>query len=92
MHTVLDFGSRFGMVWVGQGGCVAGCIAVGVVAELLGRNGEEAIFNGFDGAVNDGVYGVDDVVDEGLWNGCKPIERCLMRYAGLPEECSGDAL
>lgn len=27
---------------------------------------EEAVFEGFDGLVDDGVYGVDNVVDKGL--------------------------
>ena len=34
---------------------------------MLRRNGEQAVFYGFDGAVDDGVYSVDDVVDEGLF-------------------------
>lgn len=33
---------------------------------MLRGNGEQAVFYGFDGAVDDGVYSVDDVVDEGL--------------------------
>ena len=35
-------------------------------AKRRGRDGKEAIFNGFKGAVNDGVDCVYDLVDEGL--------------------------
>ena len=31
-----------------------------------GRNGKEAVLNGFEGAVDDGVDRVDDFVNEGL--------------------------
>lgn len=33
----------------------------------MGRNGEEEAFDGVEGAVGEDVDGVDDVVEERLW-------------------------
>ena len=70
MHTVFNLHGCFWIldiavgigVWYrrGSGGSVAR------KAQLFGRYGEEAVLQGFDSLVDDGVYGIDYIIDKGL--------------------------
>lgn len=102
VHAVLDLDLGDLVLAAVRGG---GEVPV-VEAEGRRRDGEETVFDGFDGAVDDSVDGVDDFVDEGLKGGGedRPIsygfffaaavaeEEDEMEREELPVECSGNAL
>ena len=94
MDAVLDF--------------VAGCLCrVGAVgcggfeADLGGRDVEEAVFDSVEGLVYYCVYGVDDIVDEGLersvgeeeggWGGVRGVCRIGGRSLTRLSLCLGQA-
>lgn len=48
----------FGRFWFGGG--------TGGEAQTLGREGEEDLFDGIEGAIGEDIDGIDDVVEESL--------------------------
>lgn len=66
VHAVFYLCARVGVVR--GAGAVVGVLA-GIEAERGGGGAVEALLNGFDGAVDYLVDGVDDVVEDGLWGG-----------------------
>ena len=74
MRPILDLGRRVGVLDITVAIGVrdrrnAGRRLICAEAEGTGREGEETVFDSFDGVVDDGVDGVDDFVDEGLARG-----------------------
>ena len=96
MHAILNLHRCFGVldvaVAVGIWDRKTSGRLVGAESESWGRQGEEAILNGFNGVVNNGVDGVDDFVDERLGGVGTLALRAAELEGRIPEGYIGSAL